>query len=94
MAAYVRQIGARPVLLITPRLHWDVRDGRPFLDWSALHALRRSLRKVDLPLLSYYDQAEFLRAELWYDSTHMNEQGARLFSRRLGHDLNQLAKTW
>lgn len=94
MAAYVRQIGARPVLLITPRLHWDVRDGRAALDWSTLHAFRRSLGKVDLPLLSYYDRADFLRAELWYDPTHMNERGAQLFSRQLGQDLNQLAQTW
>jgi hypothetical protein len=94
-AARVRDLGARPVLLVTPRLDWDVRDGRPFLERASMHALRRSLREAapDLALLAYDDDPEFLRAELWHDTHHMNREGARRFSERLGRDLEQLVRS-
>ena len=83
VAQSIRGLGAQPLFLLTPRLDWDVKDGQTVLNHERLHAFRRTQARVfkDVPFLSYYDPAvnpEFYRGELWYDSGHLNREGAEI----------------
>ncbi len=83
LAERIQAKGIQPVFLITPGFH-NI-DG--LLEFMHMHERADSA----VPMLSYvhgYD--EIYRAELWFDPGHMKDQGARLFSRRLGRDAAHL----
>lgn len=91
----VRGMGAVPILLLPPRFDWDAEDGRTVINRSAVHRfLRTRARELpEVPILRYDDPnqtPELYEPGLWFDSNHLNAEGARIFSERLGRDLTSL----
>jgi hypothetical protein len=94
----VRSLGSVPVLLLPPRFDWDAEDGRTVINRSALDRFLRTHARehASVPLLRYDDPgqaADLYDPGLWSDSNHLNADGARLFSERLGRDLALLLAT-
>jgi hypothetical protein len=91
----VRSLGAVPVFLLPPRFDWDAEGGRTVINRSAVHRfLRTHARELPaVPILRYDDPnqvPELFEPRLWFDSNHLNSEGARIFSERLGRDLSAL----
>ncbi len=85
IAGRLRRLGVEPVFVITPGFH----------DVEALQQFHLSHREEpgDVPLMSYLEGHEDLYdLDLWYDSAHLNGEGAARFSRRLGEDVARLAR--
>jgi len=83
MARRLEKAGITPVFLITPGFHQ--------IDFYLQFEASSRREAPEIPMLSYLeDHEEFYDPDLWYDTGHLNGEGAARFSRRLGEDLAAL----
>jgi hypothetical protein len=89
MIEAVKMAGGVPVLLVTPMHYYDSTD-----EVVAIQKREASLlsKKHKIPLLFYHDNNSAMskEGELWSDLSHLNEQGAKVFSEMLATDLEKL----
>ncbi|HVC96495.1 MAG TPA: hypothetical protein VND64_22615 [Pirellulales bacterium] len=88
LLARIRDLGARPVFLLGPRVKRD----------SHTAALLRSHeeRYGDVPLLDYLrgrGYEEIYRLDYWHDFDHLNAHGAAIVSSQVAHDLTALLRS-
>jgi hypothetical protein len=82
----IRALGVRPVFLVVPQERPDVAAG-------IAGALRSYMD--DVTVLNYNDEERypaFYERELWFDTFHFNDNGARMISQEIGRDLCRAIK--
>ena len=59
---------------------------------EVINRYKTTLQKYNLPLLDYSEDTISYQQKYFYNTTHMNNKGADVFSEELGKDINKILK--